>query len=296
MVEVHPADYPPVRFKGKCCIRVGPRKATASPQEERVLWEKRARHAKTFDQRVCPGATVRDLSTGLFKTTYLPQAYDAETLEANGRSVEEQLTSLGFFDLKTHAPTNAGVLLFGDNPLFYLPGAYIQYVRFGGMEMTDTVRLEKQFSGALTTMLGSLEDFIRNSVIRERPVANGGFRESRVADYPLWAMRELLMNAIMHRDYESNAPIYIYHFDNRIEIMNPGSLYGDARPENFPSVSDYRNPVIAQAIKNLGYVNRFNIGVRNAQRALEKNGNPPPEFDFSLVTKFVVKILKNPAF
>jgi len=57
------------------------------------------------------------------------------------------------------------------------------------------------------------------------------------------------MNASMHRDYQSNMPIRLYQFDDRVEIMNAGGLYGEARPENFPTVNDYRNPVVAEAMK-----------------------------------------------
>ena len=58
--------------------------------------------------------------------------------------------------------------MFGLNPLFYLPGAYIQYVRFKGEQMTDEVDFEKQFSGALVTELKSIDDFIKNNIIKER--------------------------------------------------------------------------------------------------------------------------------
>ena len=98
------------------------------------------------------------------------------------------------------------------------------------------------------------------------------------------------MNAIMHRNYESNAPIYIYEFLNRIEIVNPGGLYGEATRQNFPNASDYRNVVLAEAMKVLGYVNRFNYGVKRAIDELGKNGNGEPIFDLGLVTKFKVTI------
>ena len=96
------------------------------------------------------------------------------------------------------------------------------------------------------------------------------------------------MNAIMHRDYETNAPIQFYEYDDRIEIQNPGGLYGKVSPENFPNVSDYRNPFIAEAMKILGYVNRFSRGVYRVQKELTENGNDKAEFDFSFVTEFRV--------
>lgn len=71
-----------------------------------------------------------------------------------------------------------------------------------------------------------------------------------------------------------------YWFYDRIEVQNPGSLYGEASRENFPRQNAYRNPVIAEAMKTLGYVNRYGSGVERAQEALKTNSNPPAAFSF----------------
>ncbi|WP_454975137.1 ATP-binding protein [Capnocytophaga bilenii] len=130
--------------------------------------------------------------------------------------------------------------------------------------------------------------FVETSISQKRPIPVSVLREETVSKYPYWATRELLMNAIMHRDYEGNAPIQFYEYDNRIEIQNPGGLYGKVSPDNFPNVSDYRNPFIAEAMKVLGYVNRFSRGVYRVQKELEENGNAQASFDFSLITAFRV--------
>jgi len=98
------------------------------------------------------------------------------------------------------------------------------------------------------------------------------------------------MNVVTHRDYESNAPVYINESDNRIEVTNPGGLYGIVSPANFPDASDYRNAVLSEALKVLGYINKYNFGVKHAQRMLFQNGNSYREFNLTLVTKFLVKI------
>ena len=82
--------------------------------------------------------------------------------------------------------------------------------------------------------------------------------------------------------------IQFYEYDDRIEIQNPGGLYGKVSPINFPNVSDYRNPFIAEAMKVLGYVNRFSRGVYRVQKELQENGNGEAMFDFSLHTAFRV--------
>lgn len=290
VIQVNPSSYPPVRYDGRCWIRIGPRRDRATIEEEKILIERRASYAKTYDLVPALGASLEDLALEYFKSMYLPLAIDKDTLKENGRTIEEQLSSLRFFDNKEQCPTHAGILIFGINPEFYLPGAYIQYVKFMGEEMNSDVEFEKKFSGALITELNSIDDFIKNNIIKERPVKNESLKEDNIRNYPFWALRELLMNAIMHRNYDSNSPIYIYEFSNRIEILNPGGLFGDANAQNFPNASDYRNVVLAEALKILGYVNRFNYGVKRAMDELGKNGNGEPDFDLSLNTKFKVSI------
>ena len=145
--------------------------------------------------------------------------------------------------------------------------------------MADEPVGEKRFSGDLLTLLRELEAFITVPA-QSRPVAESALRDRAESDYPQVAIRELLLNAIMHRSYESNAPVRFYWYDDRMEIQNPGGLYGMASPENFPRQTDFRNPVIAEAMATLGYVNHFGRGVIRAQDALLKNGNPEAEFTF----------------
>ena len=292
-VEVKPSLYPPVRYEGRCWIRVGPRRAIANISEENILIERRASYAKTFDLVPTLGATLDDISEEYFTLSNLPLAIDEDTLRLNGRTTKQKMAALRFFDIKNDCPTNAGIIMFGLNPLFFLPGAYIQYIKFKGDQVTDGVEFEKQLSGALISELKNIDDFIKNNIIKEKAIRTDSFQEVLIKNYSYWALRELTMNAIMHRNFDSNAPIYIYEFASRIEIINSGGLYGDVTPNNFPYASDYRNVAIAEAMKLLGYVNRFNYGVQNAISELEKNGNGEPVFDLELITKFKVTISIN---
>ncbi len=103
----------------------------------------------------------------------------------------------------------------------------------------------------------------------------------RRPDYPVVALQQLARNAVMHRTYEGTyAPVRITWFSDRVEIQNPGGPFGQVNRQNFgqPGVTDYRNPYLAEAMKNLGYVQRFGVGIPLARKELQKNGNPPPEF------------------
>jgi ATP-dependent DNA helicase RecG len=280
VMEVLPSDLPPVRFKGQIWIRVGPRRAIATESEERRLIERRVSHARTFDARPCLGSSIHDLATDLFLNTYRQQAIAEEVIAENHRELKQQLAALRFFDLANDCSSNAGILLFAKNPRFWLSGAYLQFLRLSGTVLRpEDVLVEKEIQGDLLTVLREL-DILIDSQLSARPVAQTTLREETVADYPRFALREFLMNAVMHRDYEATAPIRFYWFSDRIEVQNPGSLYGEASPENFPRQNAYRNPVIAEAMKTLGYVNRYGSGIERAQEALKANGNAPASFVF----------------
>lgn len=276
VVKVAPSDFPPVRYKSRCWIRVGPRRAVANEQDERALFEKRQSKARTFDTQSCGEATVNDLVRPLFEA-YRMEAVDAETLAANNRSYEEQLASLRFFDTSLQRPTNAGIILFGKNSRFFLPGAYVQLLVFPGTDITDMPIDQAEIGGDLASVVRQVEERLK-STIRKELVPGEGFREKVLENYPYWAVRELFLNSLMHRDWQSNSPNRLYLFSNRIEIDNPGGLYGEATQANFPKVNSYRNPVLAEALKTLGFVNRFGYGVARAQQMLRENQNPPAQF------------------
>lgn len=278
VVKVLPSDMPPVRYKGRVYIRVGPRKAIANEQEERILSERRTAAVRSFDARPCIDSNLEDLALGQFDA-YRREAVDAETIAANHRDIEQQLASLRIYDLGRASPTFAGILLFGKNPRFFLPGAYIQYLKLPGLDLTDIPEDQAEISGDLNSMMRELELRVKSFVQTSMHQVNS-LEERLLSDYPEWALRELLMNAVMHRNYESNSPVRFYVFSDHIEIQSPGGLYGEATKENFPTRNSYRNPVISEAMKSLGFVNRFGYGVQRAQALLKENGNPPAEFLF----------------
>ncbi len=252
--------------------------------------ERRQANLWSFETYPCKEATLEDLKLDLFKNIYLPAAVDEDVLVDDKRDVKEQMAALRLYSLKEDCPTYAAILLFGKRPEYYLPGAYVQYVRFKGEDNAADIVNEHKFSGCLLDILPKLDTFIETAIVEKSPKPISPLREKMVYNYPTWAIRELLMNAVMHRDYQSNTPIKFYQYQNRIEIDNAGGLYGNANKENFPNVNDYRNPVIAEAMKLLGYVNRYNRGIARVQKELRENGNGDATFSVANITVFGVNV------
>jgi ATP-dependent DNA helicase RecG len=279
VVEVLPSDLPPVRYKGQVWIRVGPRRAITSESEERVLAERRVHLARTWDARSCRGAALDDLALDLFAVGYRLHAVAPEVIEENNRTLIEQLAALRFYDLREGCPTHAAILLFGKDPLFFVPGAYVQYVHYAGASQAAEPVRDRRYDGDLLSVLRGL-DQLAEDLANARPVPGEGLAERMIYDYPPRALHELFVNAVIHRNYEgSSAPIAINHFVDRLEILSPGGLFGDLTPDLFPRGTSYRNPVLAEAARVLGFVNRYGRGIAIAQAELGRNGSPEARFE-----------------
>ncbi len=280
VVIVAPSDAPPVRFRGRTWIRVGPRRALASPEEERRLVERRRGRDLPFDLQPVRQAKEEDLDVDIFQRSYLPAAVAADVLAQNERALDDRMKALRLLTPEG-VPTALGVLVLGLEPRRFLPGDYVQFLRVDGTDLGDPIRDQKEISGTLPDLLRRLDEVLEahNSVATEIMAAA---TEIRHPEYPIPALQQLVRNAVMHRQYEgTNAPVRVTWFADRIEIQNPGGPFGQVTRDNFgqPGLTDYRNPHLAEAMKVLGFVQRFGVGIAIARKELARNGNPPLEFE-----------------
>jgi ATP-dependent DNA helicase RecG len=269
-----------VRFNGRIWIRVGPRRATATSEEERRLNEKRRAGDLPFDLRPLTSATLEDLNLTFFRQSYLSFVLAPEVLEENQRPLSQQLASVRFATPEPEScPTVLGILVVGKDPKQFIPGTYVQFLRIDGTELGDPIKDQKEINGTLIDILRVLDEVLQINISVASDITSSSI-EIQQPDYPISALQQLTRNAIMHRSYENtNAPVKVYWFNGRIEIQNPGGLFGQVNRDNFgKGVTDYRNPHLAGVMKDLGYVQRFGYGIPTAKRALDRNGNPPPEF------------------
>lgn len=279
VIEVVPSSDTPVRLRGTVRVRSGPRRGIASREEERILTERRRAADLPFDRKPATGATLSDVDMVRFTQEYLPAAVDAETLAENGRTPVEQLASLHLCTLDG-VPNHTLMLLYGRDVRSFLPGAYVEFVRFDGVLETDPIVDSKQLNGTVPDVLRSVLQLAELNVRTAIDPTEMPQREQ--ADFPIKALRQLLANSVIHRTYEVHAPVRVHWYTDRVEIESPGGLYGRVREDSFGErgATDYRNPTLAAAMKNLGYVQTFGIGIPLARRECERNGNPAPEFAF----------------
>ena len=281
IVTVQPSDSPPVRFRGRVHIRVGPRRGIATAQDERILNEKRRYRDIPFDIQPIPSATLDDLNLTQFQNEYLGQAFAPDILSANDRSLEEQLAATKMVaSADDPTPTVLGMLVLGKWTQDYLPGVYVQFLRFMGGELADPISDEEAIGGSITDILRRLDEKLHGHN-RTAVDFTSGPVERRTSTYPIVAIQQIVRNAIMHRSYEgNNAPVRVHWYDNHIEIISPGGVFGSVTVDNFgqPGITAYRNPNLAEAMRNLGFVQRYGIGIPLAKRLLGEAGHPEMEF------------------
>lgn len=204
--------------------------------------------------------------------------------------------------------TLSSVLLFSPYPQAYFPQLGIIAIVVPGMEIGDLGENGERFSdnerieGNIIDMLNSAVQFVRRN-IRTKTIINPktGKREDHT-DYPLIAIREAIVNALIHRDYSIHTdgmPIQITMYEDRLEISNPGGLYGRIRIDQLGKVkSDTRNPVLATALEALGVTENRYSGIPTIKNEMKKNHLREPEFideRGAFTVRFYKEIIKEEA-
>lgn len=294
VLKVEPSQFPPVRFKGRTCIRIGERRDYASFEEEARLRERVSSGNLPFDMRPCHGSSLADLSASFIQEEYLPRVLPSNLIAEDRRPLNEKLAALRLYDLESDCPTNCGILLFGENPTRYIPGAYVQYVRYDRTYRGEGPVGDLEFRGSLLQQLEDAAVFLKGPVAGD-PSASRDPGEEFALDFPAIALRELLVNAVMHRAYDgTTSPTRLSHFVDRIELQNPGGLFGQVTRRNFGRTSDYRNPAVADVLRTFQYVEKFGSGIARVKLVFRKNGNPTPRFDLDDPLSFQVTVSRPP--
>jgi ATP-dependent DNA helicase RecG len=207
------------------------------------------------------------------------KAYVAN-LNGIGDDVEQVLLKRGCLaEYKGHLrPTNAGILLFGEDPQRFIRGADITAARFAGETMSD--RFSRQdIIGTLPDQIKRAEMFLVDHLRKDIQLGQTMTREENF-EYPMEAARELVVNAVAHRDYSiSGDGIRLFIFSNRMEVTSPGSLPGPVTIDNIKDERFSRNPAIVQVLADMGFIERLGYGVDRVIDLMQQQKLRAPEFE-----------------
>ncbi len=243
-----------------------------------------------FDLRPLEGTALSDLDTRALEERYALAKEGVDDVDTFP-SLESWLTQiqLGSMVRGTWTPNPAALLVFGQSPQTYFPGATVEFVRYAGDDIDALASSRRTATGTIPQQLDVLWAQL-SAHIASVPGPDEGVRSPFVVEYPLDALKELARNLVQHRQYEgTHAPGRIEWYDDRIAFFNPGGPFGRASEGEFGSHSDYRNPIITDWLKQLGYIEQLGRGIRLVNKYLARNGNPPIEVEVNGFTRVTLR-------
>jgi ATP-dependent DNA helicase RecG len=227
----------------------------------------------SFETEVTRAAAIDDLDWEKAK------AY-VNSLTGIGENVEQVLLKRGCLVEQDGnvRPTNAGVLLFGKDPQRFIRGADITAVRFAGEAMSDTFS-RQDIVGTLPDQIRRAETFLVDHLRKDIQLGQSMAREENF-EYPMEAARELVVNAVAHRDYRiSGDGIRLFIFSSRMEVTSPGGLPGPVTIDNIKDERFSRNPAIVQVLSDMGFIERLGYGVDRVIDLMQQQKLHAPEFE-----------------
>ncbi|MBN1565367.1 MAG: putative DNA binding domain-containing protein [Anaerolineae bacterium] len=243
----------------------------------------------TFESEVARTAQKSDLDWQQV------EAYASSLSGMGGISPEQILIKRGCLIKKgdTLQPTNAGILLFGKDPQQFIRGSDITAARFAGAEMGD-VFTRQDITGTLPQQIRRAETFLVDNLRKGVQLGSNMARQEQL-EYPLKAVRELVVNAVAHRDYSIHGDgIRLYLFSDRLEITSPGGLPGPVTLANIVNERFSRNSAIVQILSDMGFIERLGYGVDRVIALMQEEGLPEPQFE-ETAGGFQVMLFNRPA-
>ncbi|MEA3437241.1 MAG: putative DNA binding domain-containing protein [Thermodesulfobacteriota bacterium] len=289
VIDVKESAEKPVFFKKHAYKRVGKTNQRISSSEMRKL-AKESGERVYWDEQVCEEAKLEDIDEEKVKS-YLekrqeirgvkkPLKMDLKTLLLNIKAAKEVNGEIRM--------TNAGILFFAENPQRFVLQSQLRLARFAGKELTRDFLDRLDCSGAIWEQIEQAEDFIRRNIRLFGFRTGFSFGRIDKLEYPMKAIREGVINALIHRNYYEPADTRVMIFDDRIEIVNPGSFPEGVTPEKPRHIPV--NPVLCQLMYDVGFIEKYGTGIYIIKELCEEYGIPGPEYEISDVeTKLVFR-------
>jgi len=266
-MKVNESDEKPVFFKGRSYARIGRTTHRLSASEIRKLAKESLKNY--WDEKICEGASLNDIDKTKVEW-YLEQREKHRNISKKIKvSLNQFLENIKA--IKNKKPTNAGILFFGKHPLLKLPVAQLRLVRLKGKEIGGIILDRVDCEGTLWEMVEQSEKFLKEHINFMGFRTEKSFQREDRFDIPIKALRELIINALVHRDYETTADVRIFIFDDRVEIINPGNFPRGVTPKR--PLHNPVNKVLSQYMYDIGFIEKYGSGIITVRHLLKENGN-----------------------
>ena len=276
LIHITESRIKPVSVKGRCYKRVGNSNRVMSPQE--IAQMHLDATGQTWDQLPVTRAGIDDID-GKKVEWYLTRRETVRNVskpqDMNMAAFLKNIKGLG----DDGTPTHAGLLFFSKHPLQrFFHNAQLRIARFKGVSVTHPVIDRLECGETLWENVDTAEEFIRRNIRLLSFRTSKSFQRDDKFEYPLNALREAIINALIHRDYQGTADVRVFIFDNRIEIISPGTFPEGVSPDE-PTHKPV-NPTLSQFMFDVGFIERYGAGIRMMQRLCREWGNKVPRYEF----------------
>jgi len=238
------------------------------------------------DETIVNGTTTNDIDDVLF--TKVIEKKHEKSIEDIGLSIPQLLSNNGM--LKNGNLTIGGLLLFGKNPQKYRATFTVHCIAIKGNDISSNLYRNKKepFTGNIKEVYDKSQSFIIQNLKETQKDEN--FNSPGELEIPIETIEELLVNALVHRDYFINSSIKVFIFDNRIEIISPGKLPNTLTIENIKAgISVIRNPIL---YSNARYLLPFKGAGSGIMRALKNS--PDLELINDTEREMFISVIKRP--
>jgi ATP-dependent DNA helicase RecG len=281
-VEIPPNGGNLYQYDGACYVRRGTNTVPLSVEE--IGAHLNAYEPSRWELALTKNTTIADLDTDALDH-YLAIRSPEGRIRQRHSSNADVLVGLhaAARDPQTGdvRPTNAGILMFGSDPQLHLPQSEVVCIKYADTQGIRTYIDRKNFVGTLPELIDKAGSFLRQ-YIRVGATIRGFYREDE-PEYPYEALREAVVNAVIHRDYNrSGESVRVFMYSDRVEVRSPGALLPGIALDDLVALrvtSVPRNPVLAGFLRDIpGYMERIGSGIRFMMREMDGLGLPAPEF------------------
>ena len=275
LIRISESSLKPVSVKGVCYKRVGNSNRVMSPQEIAQMHLRTT--GQSWDQLLVTHAGIDDIDQKKVEWYLTRREMTRNVAKPQDMSQTALLKNIdGLSD--EDIPTYAGILFFGKYPQRFFQNAQLRVVRFKGISVTHPVINRLDCSGALWEMVDAAEEFIRQNIRLLSLRTSRSFQRDDKFEYPLAALREAIINALIHRNYQKHSDVRVFIFDNRVEIINPGTFPEGVSPD--APAHEPVNPILSRFMYDIGFIERYGSGIRMMKRLSAEWGNKEPRYEF----------------
>ncbi len=268
LIRITECSIKPVSVKGVCYKRVGSSNRVMSPQEIAQMHLKSV--GQTWDQLLAVNAEPNDIDEQKVRWYLTRREAIRNVAKSQDMSMTELLRNINSIN-SDGTPTNAGILCFGKQPQRFFQNAQLRVVRFKGNSVTHPVIDRLDCFGSLWEIVDSAEEFIRKNIRLLSSRNSKSFQREDKFEYPLDALREAIINGLIHRNYQEPADVRCFIFEDRVEVINPGSFPEGVSPKE--PIHRPVNPILSQLMYDVGFIERYGSGIKMMQRLCEEWGN-----------------------